>query len=135
MQTLQFQLHMQQISDQEYVAGLEKLLKNAKLTKQQRQQIEQAIFDTENAAAVNLNVGNIRVPTSYEVRRAIAQAARRGRTRIPQNMGTVVNHHVSNRIMVNITVNKDADVKKVAKAFDDTINGNLTGQAQAAGLI
>ena len=135
MSTLQYELHTQQVTGQQYIYGLEQLLKMHGLTRQQIQSIRSAIFDEAHQEAVNLNVGSIKLPTSYEVRRAIQAAMRTAGTRIPQNTGTVVNHTVTNNIGIAVRVDRNADMKKFADTLDNALKSNFTGQAQAAGLI
>lgn len=134
---LQYLLHTQQITDEQYVAGLRRLLANSKLSQADRERILSEIYDATHAEAVNLNVGDIKLPTSYEVKRAVASGMRLGGAdaKIPQNTGTVVNQNQVNNVTVTVTVSKDADLAGFATVLDNTLKSNFTGQAQAAGLI
>lgn len=134
MSTLQYELHTQQITGQQYISGLEALLKMHGLSKQEIQNIRSAIFDEAQSQAVNLNTADIKLPTTYEIRRAIAGTVRQG-GRIPQNTGTVVNHTVTNNVNMQVLVDRNADMKAFAATLDNALKSNFTGQAQAAGLI
>lgn len=125
-----FLLGTQQISNQEYIARLQKLAKTRNLSLDQLHQIQQEIFDASKSSAVNLNVGNIKLPSTYEVRRAIA-AAHHGK----QSIGTAVSASISNSNNFVITVTKDADVRKVTDAIGKALGTNTQGVAQAMGMV
>lgn len=133
MATLQFELHTQRITDQQYINGLQQLLKMKKLTLQERQSIESTIFDVLHQSAVDLNVGSIKTPSAYEVRSAIHGALRNGRAPRGEN-ATLVSNETTNHVEVKVYVGKSGDVKPVTDAIVRGLN-QVAGQAQAVGAI
>lgn len=132
--TLKFELDTLRITDQQYINGLQQLLKMRHLSLQDRQQIMQDIFDVTQQTAVNLNTGNIKMPTTYEVKSAIRNAMR-GRRAAAADTGAAVVQNNSMSTTVNLYVSKDADIAKVAKVLDAHANTTAQAAAQAAGLI
>jgi hypothetical protein len=129
--TLQYEYTTQQIGSDQYLKGLEALLKLKKLSLAERQQLETQIYQLGQSTAVDLNVGSIKLPTSYEVRSAIARASH---GRLGQVAGGV-NANVTSNVKIAIVVNKNADVRKVTDAIGKALDTNVQGIAQAAGLI
>jgi hypothetical protein len=136
MDNLQERLATDQINDAQYVAGLEQILKMKKLAQTTRNQINTEIFTVNQSAAVDLNVGNIKLPTSYEVRAAMkkgltrAAAAARGNSESSQpGVQTTTN----NNIIVNIA--RDVDLHKFADILHKSTGATLTGRAQSMGMV
>jgi Phage-related minor tail protein len=140
IQNWQFLLKTQQISDAQYIELLKGLLKQKNLTKAERQTIMDDIYDASHQAAINLNVGDIKLPTTYEVRRAIAGGLSAGQRakltqKQPPSPTAVYNQPTTNYMTFNTTVNKDADVRKVADAFAKMLKTTNQVGLQATGMI
>lgn len=151
MSTLDFELHTNQITNAQYVAGLQSLLSMKQLTLQQRQSILSKIYDIEHQSDVSLNLGDIKMPTTYEVERAIKGAVQRpiqaarnalmgaggdgGSIHDYMRAGAVPAAVAQNTNTITINVSKDTDMSAFAAALEQAVNGNFTGAAQAAGII
>lgn len=120
--TLQFELSTQRISDQQYVQGLQRLLRIKKLSLQQRQTILQDIFNIQNQSsnAGDLSLTNIRLPTAYEIRRAVTQA----------QQGVNITNHNS----VTVQVLDHRTVNAVGVVLDRYIKGTGKAIRRAGGV-
>lgn len=95
--------------------------------------IEQEIYNIAHGAGagVNLNVGNIKVPSVYEVRSALA-SGQRSRARATTRDALAQIHQ---DVKVNVIVSKNVDIQKMTDALGTALSTNVTGVAKAAGLI
>lgn len=77
LKTIEFEAGIDKITSDQEISALKRLLKLKHLTKDFRRQILTQIHQLENqdSSSVELNVGNIRLPTLYDVRRLAAQGA------------------------------------------------------------
>jgi hypothetical protein len=128
--TAQYELDTQQISSQQYIDSLTRLLAIKKMTLSQRQQLEEDIFNANQAGAVNLNVGNIKLPTSYEVRRALEKAHHGESSAQGGVVATVTNHNVW-----NFNIHRTADSGKVVQAIGKAAQVNTKSAMKAAGVF
>jgi TP901 family phage tail tape measure protein len=107
-------------SDQELRAlrGLEKTLKN---NKQLKRTIQQRIYSLthQDEQTADIDVGNIKLPTTYEIRRAVLGAQR----------GT----NVTQQYVTNIDVRRPQDVAAVADHVDRLHRGTGASIRRAAG--
>ncbi len=130
LSTLAFESHTQQIGDSAYISGLEQILANKKLSLAERQQIESQIYDLQHATsavgALDINVGNISLPSVYEIRRAIAGVG--GQSSL---QGAVVNHTAT----VNVYVNRASDASAVGQVLDDQLGTSVRSAMRSAGVI
>lgn len=136
LSNLAFEAHVGKLSDQAYIDGLRKILKTKKLTLQQRQQIETQIYDLTTQLAqgtgkgnqLDLNVGNIKLPTAYQIRAAIARGQR---GEIPGSQNTTINHTST----VTVIVNDKNAVSKVGAEIDAHLGTSVKSAMRAAGVI
>lgn len=161
--TTEFQLNMQQITVQQAINQLQDLLKLRGITLQDRQSILQRIRQlqlTDNTGGqFDLAPGNIKLPTPYDVRRAVqravgarvaaaTEAAQQGSTAGVRG-GSVPRGHdvqaiirtggatigaVDARTYVTIHVEKNADVMKVADALERATGTRISARARARGI-
>lgn len=77
LEQARFEHNVGRQTDEQYIATLRNILKTKKLSKQLRRQLLEEIYGLEHQQEdqLELNVGNIRLPTLYEVRRAQKQGA------------------------------------------------------------
>lgn len=127
---LGFEAHTQQIGDQQYISGLQRILRTSRLSADQQRQIRSQIFDLQhaNSSTPDLNIGNIHIPSIYEIRAAISRSQSGV---IPGQSSTVVNHDAT----VNVYVNNARDVHKVGKAIDDQLGTSVRAAVRARGLF
>jgi hypothetical protein len=107
------------------ISSLQALLKTMKGNKDLRRQIRQRIYqlrqELNQDSNLDLNLDNIRLPTTYEIRRAVLGG---GPTR--QNIT------VHNRPQVNVTVNDPGAADAVYTAIEDTLDTSLTAARRAS---
>jgi hypothetical protein len=128
LSSLAFENHIGQIGDQQYIDGLKNILATKKLALSARQQILQNIYDLEhNTGTIDLNVGNIKIPTIYDIRKAISNA-QSGVVPGQQNM-TVVNSPT-----VQVTVNSSKDAPAVGAAIDKVLGTSVKSAMRAKGV-
>lgn len=128
--TLAFERHLNQIGDQQYIKGLQDLLKNKQLTLAERRQIETQIYDLKQGLGkqLDLNVGNIKLPSIYQIRRAIGLGQR---GELPGAQNTIINHSAS----VVVYVRGAGDAAAVGRVLDDHLNTSVQSAMRASGVI
>ncbi len=129
LSTLKFELSTQKIGDQQYINALQNILKNKKLTLQERQQVQQDIFSTQQGLGANmdLNVGKIKLPSVYEIKRAIGMGQHGV---MPGGSGTVINHTAS--VVVNVYGPKGASA--VGVVLDHHLGTSVNSSMRAKGV-
>jgi hypothetical protein len=128
--TINFQLSMRQITSQQAIAQLQALLQNKALTLQERQGIEEQIRQLQlgsGTSAFNLAPGNIKLPTIYDVARAMHGAIAAS----PFGTGSV---SATANTTINVEVKNADDVPAVAAAIDQATGSQLAGALRAAGM-
>lgn len=130
---LDFQVEIGKITVQQEIAGLERLLKVHNLGKQARKELKQKIerlkhqTQSQDVSSYNLTVGDIRLPTVYEVRRAAQGGARQISGR-----GAVV---VNNSPTINVTIANKGDVAAFATAAEDVLGAGVRSGLRAQGAL
>ncbi|GAC1522423.1 MAG: hypothetical protein NVS3B1_07770 [Marmoricola sp.] len=129
---LNYEAHIHQISDSGLIAGLQDILSKKKLSNDQRRQIQSQIYDlqhqtqtSQTSGNLNLNVGSIKLPTLYEIRRSLAGGPPATRS------ATVINNNPT----INIQVNSGGDIAQVASAIDKTLGTTARAGARSLGII
>jgi hypothetical protein len=133
--TINFQLQMRQITAQQAIAQLQGLLKTQNLTLQERQQIEEQIRQLQlggGTSEFNLAPGNIKLPTIYDIARAVGNLSGSSSPFGTGSVGGTVNATVNSPITVYVA--DSADVPAVAAAIDSATGSQLAGALRAAGL-
>lgn len=126
---IDFNLTMEHISRQTAISQLQSLLKTHGLTKQVRRDILTKIKGlqdeaNQDAQGFNLDVGNIKLPTIYDVRRALAPARQ-----------MVSDARASMRMSVSvgdITITDPAAADNFWQGMDRTLNTTVAAGARAA---
>jgi TP901 family phage tail tape measure protein len=149
--TIDFNLNMERISTDVAISQYRALLKTAHLSKEQRRTILQRIHDLKKTAeddadGFDLDVGSIKMPTVYDVRRALdnvkgtvrgaaksiidkgASPASRGLRIDPQVGSGGVHNSIS--VVVHVSDRKSAD--HVYHAIDKALKTNVKAKARNA---
>lgn len=123
---LKFEHDIEGISDNAYISSLETIIQTRKLATATKRQLLQEIYQLQNGSAkgLELNVGSIKLPSIYEVRRAIAG----GQTGA---LGQQLSVNTTNEF--KITVSKGGDETKVFTAIDKALNTTTRAALRAAG--
>ncbi len=140
-----FQLEMQQISKQQAIQQYEDLLKIHGLAKSQRQDLQLKIRSLQQAASgegevFSIKPGDIKLPTAYDVHRAIAGARLQagagvriaGEHAQPTTSG--VTAHITNTNHIVIDVRHPGDVARVGEEIERVTGASLRGRQRAAGV-
>lgn len=131
---IDFHLKMNQISTQTAIDQYQSLLKTHGLAKKSRNDLLLKIRELQNEIGVGNNQvydlapGSIKLPTAYDVHRAISSAA---------HAGTLLHagdDHSTIQNEINITVSKDGDVHKVADVIDKAMGSGVKARLRAAGV-
>jgi TP901 family phage tail tape measure protein len=127
--TASFEHDMGKLTDDAYIRQLRQIVKMKGITKQTKRQLLLEIHRAteENAGDLELNVGNIHLPSIYEIRRAMG-----GRSQRFGGAGQMVVH---SNPTVHINVANSADAGTVGDQVESVINGPVRANMRAAGLI
>jgi TP901 family phage tail tape measure protein len=123
-----FEADIGRITHQQEIAQLQTLLKTIKHNKALRQQVQRQLYSLKHehdSADFDMNFGNIKLPTSYEIRRAT-----RGRMGPSRQQVRVENHN-----KIDMHVSSKADVDEVFKAVDDNTGASLRSRYRSAGMV
>lgn len=128
LEDIEFQSDIGRLTLQEQIRAYNQLLDTANLTRDQRRDLRRRIYQLKQEADqatgdFDLRVGDIKLPTIYEIRRAIQGGV---------NAGTNVAMNQQNNYYVNGS-NADEIVNKVARKQDDAARRNRN-MARSAGL-
>lgn len=128
IEDIQFQADIGKLTLDQQIAAYRRLLKTAQLTRDQRRDLKRQIHqlkqqEESDAGGFELDVGNIKLPTVYEIRRAIGGGYG----------GSQVN--VTNAPNVTVNVANSEDVPKVSQALDNSLGGGTAAAMRNAGLI
>jgi TP901 family phage tail tape measure protein len=127
IEDIEFQADIGKLSTEQQIRAYEGLLKTLDLTKNMKRDLRRKIYDLKHDAEgddFDLNVGDIKLPSIYEIKRAIAGGVQGG----PQR--TEVN--TTNQITVNAN---GADANEVVNKLSKTLDGTTTSSLRSAGLI
>lgn len=129
MSDLAFDVEIGKITVQQEIAGLKNLLKIKNLGKAEKKKILQQIKRLENEGAQDLQnyelqVGDIRLPTVYEVRRAV-QTAGRGVSNS--------NVRVTSAPTINVYVSRDVDISKIGDVLDQRLGTAVSASLRTQG--
>lgn len=139
---IDFDLSIEKIDKDTAIAKYEALLKTIKGNRDLKRQIQQRIHDLKKegeTGALDLALGDIKLPTVYEVRRAIdtAQAAVKaggGAGANVRDLGVTKNSYTGGGNTVNVVVNGPQDYEKLGQVLEQHVNGTAKGM-QRAGLF
>lgn len=128
--TAQFELNTGKIGDQQYINTLNTILRTKRLTLQEKQQIESEIYRVQQglSGSLDLNTGNIKLPSVYEIKRAIGLGQR---GQLPGGTNMVVNH--TSNVTVNVYGPKGATA--VGRVLDAHLNTSVSSVMRAKGVV
>lgn len=116
---IEFMASMGEIGKQTEISMLNQLLTTMHGNRELRRTIKQRIHDlqasTNDLTSDDLTLGNIKLPTPYEVNRAIKEGGRAARG----------GHTFNTRAEVNVFVARSEDAPAVAAAIDSTLNTHV----------
>lgn len=129
LEDIEFQADLGNLTLQQQIRAYQQLLNTANTTRDQRRDLRRRIEQLKNEAesesgSFDLNLGNIKLPTTYEIRRAIEGGGGRG--------GTNVSMSQENKFYVTGS-NADEIVAKVSAKQQDAARRNRN-MARSAGL-
>lgn len=114
------------ISDQQLINVYEKAIKDTKTGTEYRRQLREKLLrlkhDASQSDALDLNVGNIRLPTIYDIRRFVKQ----GTQTAPVNLQQSNSYHFS--------VRNDDDVQRLGNELRSVHGANVVGALRSAGF-
>lgn len=123
LENIEFEASINKITTQQEIGALENLIRDYKLSRDMRRQIRQQIHNLKNESSeFPLDVGNIVLPTIYDVRRAVQGG-------VQNHPGIQVNN--SPRITVN---NFSSDEAVVGKALGRVLGGATSSAMRSAGM-
>jgi hypothetical protein len=123
---IDFDVEIGKKTTEQQIAAYEKLLKNSKMGQQQKKELQRQIArlkheaETSDQTSFELGLGNIRIPTMYEVARLVKGG--------PGGVTTAVN----NANTVNVTVNGPQDYEELGRVLDRHVQGTGKSMARAA---
>lgn len=125
LSNIEFEANIGKISTQQEITALEQLLKDYKLSVDMRRQIREQIHSLKagGEGSFDLDVGNITLPTIYDIRRAIGSGLGGG--------GAQINQTYAPQIEVN---NYSSDPQVVGKALSGILEGPTTSALRSAGV-
>jgi hypothetical protein len=128
---IDFDLDMDKITRDQAINRYQALLRSHNLTKQMRRDIQRKIKqlrdDSANAAqGFDLDIGSIKLPTIYDVRRAI------GGLKAGLSQGSRA--QVNSNVQVNVEVNDPKAAPRVFDAIDRALGTGVAAGMQQAGL-
>lgn len=122
--TIEFQKEMNQITGADAIAQYQQILKQKDLTRAQRRDIMRKIKGYQTASEGQWNIGEIKMPTIYEVRRAIGSgAAAAGGAAGGQPPGSY--QAITDARTVHVTIN-GGDMNQVKRVLDTHLGANAT---------
>lgn len=130
---IDFDLEMDKITREDAIQRYQALLRLHTLTREQRRDILRKIKGLKDEAeseaeGFNLDVGNIKLPTLYDVRRALRGVSDQVRDARAQNIRAQTN------VTVNVEVNDPNAAGAVYDAIDDAIGTGVAANMRSAGL-
>jgi hypothetical protein len=132
-QEIEFHKQLGEVSNQAAIEQYQSILKMHNLTKRERQDILLKIHSLQNEIGVgnnqvyDLSPGQIKLPTAYDVQRAIHSAS---------HASSIIHAPTENHSQINefhITVHDSKDVEKVADALDRALGSGVKARLRAAG--
>lgn len=126
IEDIEFQADIGKISTDQEIAAYERLLHTLNLSRDARRQLRRKIHDLKNetSSEFELTVGDIQLPTIYDIRRAIGGAGGPSRASYSDNSET----------NVHITVN-GGNPNEVYKAVDNALKRNNRSARRSAGHV
>jgi hypothetical protein len=138
LQNAQFEHQIGKLTDDQYIAKLKQILKLKGLSKQMRQQLLLEIYQSEHAneSDLSLNLGDIKLPSSYQIVRGLRKRLGAHTPAISQAQGALLKTENHNTFNFNIHGGKPKEVAAaVGEALDTATGGSALANLRAAGAI
>lgn len=129
VEDIQFQADIGKLTLDQQVNQYQHLLHTLNLTRDLRRDLRRKIYDLkqqeeQDSEGFDLKVGDIKLPTIYEIRRAL-----KGGIGAPPQVS------VNQQNSITIPVNNSQDAAKVGSQIDKAINGGAANAMRSAGLV
>lgn len=126
IENVEFQASLGRITAEQEIAAYQRILRTLKLSKETRRSLMERIHNLqeETSGALNLTVGNIQLPTLYDIRRAVQGGVNGGRER-----AAYADNSTSN---IEININ-GGDIEKVGRTVEDTVRRSTRNSRRSAG--
>jgi hypothetical protein len=125
LETIRHRAALEKLTTDQEIKALQRLLNTHKMSRDARRRIREQIHqlknETEDEGQFDLNVGNIRLPTIYEIRRAVA-SGRSGQSVTVQNRNNVA-----------VTITDPAAVPAFAAQMEQVLGTSQAALARAGG--
>lgn len=123
---LKYEHSVEGITDNAYISSLQQIIATRKMASATKRQLLQEIFQLQkgSASGLELNVGSIKLPSIYEIRRAIAG----GKT---GSLNGQLSVQTNNEFKINVS--KGGDEHKVYREIDRAMHTTAKAAARAAG--
>lgn len=125
LSNIEFEANIGKITTQQEIAALEQLLKDYKLSQDMRRQVREQIHSLKtggDSGDFDLDVGNITLPTIYDIRRAIGSG-----------IGGNPSVNVTNAPQITVN-NYSSDPNVVGKALNGILQGPTSSALRSAGV-
>lgn len=126
IQAIEFDADIDRITVEQEIAAYERVLRTQKLSLDTRRDLRRKIHQLKQEADdedFDLTVGDIELPTIYEIKRAIGEGG--GGSPIAANYSQ----------QNNITINTGASAERVGVVVNDVINGPIRSARRSSGLV
>jgi hypothetical protein len=138
--TIDWNLEMERISKEEAISQLQSLTKTRGIATATKRELLRKIKalkegkDEKDPTAFNLGVGNIKLPTVYDVRRGIAESQAQGRSAPMLTRGDVAMSSSSINAPVTVIVNDPNAAGAVYGAIDKALRTGVRSRLRNAGV-
>lgn len=122
LDNINFEADINKISIQQEIQQLEQLLKDYKLSKDMRRQIREQIHGLKKDTGFDLDIGNITLPTAYDIRRAVQGGVQSNPSLNVTNAPNIVIHNYS------------SDPNVVGQALGRMLGGPTQSAMRSAGV-
>ena len=126
-ESISFNMEMGKITGADAIAQLQILLKNKELSQAQKRDLMRKIKGYQNASEGQFNLGDIKMPTVYEVRRALAGGASARTAAGAESRWSAANDMRTYQININ-----GGDLGKVRQVLTDALGSNATNRVTVA---
>ena len=124
IEDVEFEADIGKLTLDQQIAAYQRILNTQKLTRDARRDLRRKIYalrkETENDSTFDLNVGNIKLPTIYEIRRAVSGGVNGGGVTVTQSN--------------NYQINGAGDPKAVALEINKLNGGANKAALRSAGI-
>jgi hypothetical protein len=137
LQNAQFEHQIGKLTDDQYISKLKDILKLKGLSKQMRQQLLLEIYQTEHANDSNLelNVGDIKLPSTYQIVRGLRSKLGAKAPAVSQTAGALLKTENHNTFTFIVNGSAKEMSQAIGEALDMATGGSALANLRAAGAI